>query len=73
MTNDTHILAIDQGTTSSRTIIFDQASRIVAMEQQEFRQIYPQPGWVEHDPMEIWTSQQVTIQGALAKAGLTGE
>jgi glycerol kinase len=64
------ILALDQGTSSSRSIVFDERGRIVAMAQQEFRQIYPQPGWVEHDPEEIWTSQLATAREALAKAGL---
>ena len=50
----TYLLALDQGTSSSRSIVFDAQGRIVAMAQREFRQIYPQPGWVEHDPMEIW-------------------
>lgn len=66
-----HILALDQGTSSSRSIVFDRQGRIVAMAQREFRQIFPQPGWVEHDPEEIWTSQLATAQEALAKAGLT--
>jgi glycerol kinase len=66
-----YILALDQGTSSSRSIVFDEAGRIVAMAQQEFRQIYPQPGWVEHDPQEIWTSQLATAREALAKAGLS--
>jgi glycerol kinase len=66
-----HLLALDQGTSSSRSIVFDQGGRIVAMAQREFRQIYPQPGWVEHDPMELWTSQLATAQEALAKAHLT--
>jgi glycerol kinase len=48
------LLALDQGTSSSRSIVFDAQGRIVAMAQREFRQIYPQPGWVEHDPEEIW-------------------
>ena len=50
----TYLLALDQGTSSSRSIVFDAQGRIVAMAQREFRQIYPQPGWVEHDPLEIW-------------------
>jgi glycerol kinase len=66
-----YILALDQGTSSSRSIVFDEAGRIVAMAQQEFRQIYPQPGWVEHDPEEIWASQLATAREALAKAGIT--
>jgi glycerol kinase len=65
-----HILALDQGTSSSRSIVFDDEGRIVAMAQREFRQIYPQPGWVEHDPMEIWSTQLDTAREALHKAGL---
>ena len=65
-----HILALDQGTSSSRSIVFDRDGRIVAMAQREFRQIYPQPGWVEHDPAEIWTTQMATARDALAKAGV---
>ena len=66
----THLLALDQGTSSSRSIVFDAAGRIVAKAQREFRQIYPQPGWVEHDPMEIWSTQLATAQEALANGGL---
>jgi len=69
----THILALDQGTSSSRSIVFDARGRISAMAQREFRQIFPQPGWVEHDPKEIWTSQLATAREALAKAGLKAE
>ena len=65
-----HILALDQGTSSSRSIVFDEAGRIVALAQREFRQIVPHPGWVEHDPMEIWDTQLATAREALAKAGL---
>jgi glycerol kinase len=68
-----YILALDQGTSSSRSIVFDAAGRIVAMAQREFRQIYPQPGWVEHDPEEIWQSQLATAREALAKAGLRAQ
>jgi glycerol kinase len=68
--NKRHVLALDQGTSSSRSIVFDSQGRIVSMAQREFRQIYPQPGWVEHDPKEIWTSQLATAQEALAKAGI---
>jgi len=64
------LLALDQGTSSSRSIVFDAQGRIVAMAQREFRQIYPQPGWVEHDPKEIWATQLATAQEALAKAKL---
>jgi len=52
-----YIMALDQGTTSSRAVIFDQQGKIVSMAAKEFRQIYPRPGWVEHDPAEIWNSQ----------------
>lgn len=65
-----YLLALDQGTSSSRSIVFDVQGRIVAMAQREFRQIYPQPGWVEHDPKEIWATQLATAQEALAKANL---
>lgn len=65
-----YLLALDQGTSSSRSIVFDRQGRIVAMAQREFRQIYPQPGWVEHDPKEIWATQLATAQEALAKAKL---
>ena len=62
------ILALDQGTSSSRSIVFDAEGRIVAMAQQELPQIYPQPGWVEHDPAIIWRTQLATAQEALTKA-----
>lgn len=64
------LLALDQGTSSSRSIVFDAQGHIVAMAQREFRQIYPQPGWVEHDPNEIWESQLATAREALANAKL---
>ena len=67
----TYLLALDQGTSSSRSIVFDTQGRIVASAQQELPQIYPRPGWVEHDPREIWRTQLATAQEALAKAGLT--
>jgi glycerol kinase len=66
----TAILALDQGTTSSRAIVFDNAGVIRASAQQEFRQLYPQAGWVEHDPEEIWQSQLATARHALDKAGI---
>ncbi len=65
-----HLLALDQGTSSSRAIVFDARGTIVAQAHQEFRQIFPQPGWVEHDPMEIWQSQLATARSALVQAGL---
>ncbi|MDZ7617767.1 MAG: glycerol kinase GlpK, partial [Patescibacteria group bacterium] len=73
MQKKNYILALDQGTTSSRAIVFDHASRIVASAQKEFRQIYPQPGWVEHDPLEIWSSQSATAAEALAEANLSAD
>lgn len=66
----TYLLALDQGTSSSRSIVFDRDGRIVAIAQRELTQIYPQPGWVEHDPMEIWSSQLATAHEVLAKAKL---
>ncbi|WP_158813825.1 glycerol kinase GlpK [Methylocapsa sp. S129] len=65
-----HILVIDQGTTSTRTIVFGSDAAPVATAQQEFRQIFPQPGWVEHDPEDIWRSALATVREALTKAGL---
>ncbi len=73
MTTKDFLLALDQGTSSSRSIVFDRQGRIVAMAQREFRQIYPQPGWVEHDPKEIWATQLATAQEALAKASVTAQ
>jgi len=65
-----YILALDQGTTSSRSIVFDHKGNIVSVAQKEFRQIFPQPGWVEHDPEEIWSTQFGTMAEAVAKAGI---
>ena len=65
-----HILVIDQGTTSTRAIVFDVNARPIAIGQEEFRQIFPQPGFVEHDPEDIWRSTLSTIGAALAKAGI---
>ncbi len=62
------ILALDQGTTSSRAIVFNRDGGIVAVAQQEFRQIFPQAGWVEHDANEIWQTQLAVAREALAKA-----
>jgi glycerol kinase len=66
----THVLAIDQGTTSTRAIVFDESVKPVAASQQELTQSYPQPGWVEHDPEEIWLTSIATAREAMAKAGL---
>jgi glycerol kinase len=68
MTN--YVAAIDQGTTSTRCMIFDHAGNVVAVDQQEHHQIYPRPAWVEHDALEIWLKVQDVIRGALTKAGL---
>src|ERR1044072_7041711 len=65
-----HILAIDQGTTSTRAIVFDSTGRPVASAQQELPQIFPRPGWVEHDPEEIWRATLAVCREALAKARL---
>jgi glycerol kinase len=70
MPSKDHLLALDQGTSSSRAIVFHRDGRIVAMAQREFRQIYPQPGWVEHDANEIWATQQAVALEALFKAKL---
>ena len=67
----TYLLALDQGTSSSRSIVFDANGAIVAMAQQEITQIYPHPGWVEHDPLEIWRTQLATAREVLVKAGIS--
>ena len=64
--------ALDQGTTSTRFIVFDHGGQVAGLDQKEHQQIFPQPGWVEHDPLEIWNNTQKVIRGALAKAGLKG-
>jgi glycerol kinase len=69
----TYILALDQGTTSSRAIIFDKKGSIIAVAQKEFNQIFPKPGWVEHDPNEIWSTQLGVAAEVISKAGLTVE
>ncbi|MBU2563382.1 MAG: glycerol kinase, partial [Actinobacteria bacterium] len=65
-----YIIALDQGTTGSRAIIFNHNGTIVSTASKEFRQIYPKPGWVEHNPIEIWSSQIEVAKAALDKAGL---
>ena len=65
----TYVMAFDAGTTSSRAILFDHSGDIVAIAQQEFPQIYPRPGWVEHDPMEIWATQSGVARQVIEKAG----
>ena len=66
-----HIVAIDQGTTSTRAIIFDHGGRIVATGQKEHRQIFPRAGWVEHDPVEIWDNTREVVGIALGRADIT--
>src|SRR5439155_26215012 len=66
-----YILALDQGTTSSRSMVFDKQGNIVSVAQKEFKQIFPQPGWVEHDAEEIWSTQVGTLAEAVAKAKIT--
>ncbi|HEX7371754.1 MAG TPA: FGGY family carbohydrate kinase, partial [Thermodesulfobacteriota bacterium] len=66
-----YILALDQGTTSSRAVLFDRRGKITRIASKEFQQIYPQPGWVEHDPMEIWDSQMEAARRALDSAGVS--
>jgi glycerol kinase len=70
---ETYVLALDQGTTSSRAILFDREARIVSLAQRELRQFYPQPGWVEHDPLEIWVSQLAVAREAIASAEIRAE
>ncbi|RYY23808.1 MAG: glycerol kinase, partial [Sphingobacteriaceae bacterium] len=67
-----YILALDQGTTSSRAIVFDHAGQIKSSAQKEFKQYFPEPGWVEHDPDEIWSSQAGVAAEATVKVGLNG-
>ncbi len=68
-----YVGAIDQGTTSTRFMVFDHAGKVIAVDQKEHEQIYPKPGWVEHNPLEIWDRTKDVIAGALAKANLTAE
>ena len=71
MTTKRHIAAIDQGTTSTRCIVFDVNGSIVSVVQKEHEQFFPHPGLVEHDPLEIWANVREVVQGALDAAGLT--
>ena len=68
-----YVLAIDQGTTSTRAMIFDHAGKVVGLKQKEHEQLYPKPGWVEHDPMEIWSATQFVVQGVLHEQNLENE
>ena len=70
---ETYILALDQGTTSSRAIVFNKKGQIISMAQKEFKQYFPKPGWVEHDPLEIWSTQAGVAAEAVAKKGLNAE
>ena len=65
-----YILALDQGTTSSRAILFDREQNILGVSQKEFTQFYPHEGWVEHDPMEIWSSQYAVMMEVVAQSGV---
>ena len=67
---ETYVVALDQGTTSSRAILFNRAGEIVSRAQHPFRQIYPQPGWVEHDPLDIWATEKRALAEAV-DAGLS--
>ena len=70
---DNYILALDQGTTSSRALLFDRRGNIRSVAQKEFTQIFPRPGWVEHDPNEIWSSQVAVAAEAISKLGINGK
>ena len=69
-TKRSYIIALDQGTTSSRCIVFSHLGEVISTVQKEFKQIFPQPGWVEHDPMEIYASQYSVMIEAIAKCGI---
>ena len=71
--NQQYILSLDQGTTSSRAIIYNERGEICSIAQKEYKQIYPQPGWVEHNPMDIWSSQIGVASEVIAKFGIQPE
>ena len=73
MTDKKYIIALDQGTTSSRAVLLDHNANVVEIAQREFTQIYPRAGWVEHNPMEIWATQSSTLNEVVAKAGITSD
>ncbi|MCZ8824338.1 glycerol kinase [Escherichia albertii] len=73
MTEKKYIVALDQGTTSSRAVVMDHDANIISVSQREFEQIYPKAGWVEHDPMEIWATQSSTLVEVLAKADISSD
>ena len=66
-----YVIALDQGTTSSRAIVFDKEQNIIGISQKEFTQIYPKEGWVEHDPLEIWATQYGVLQEVIAKTNIS--
>ena len=68
-----YILSLDQGTTSSRAILFNEGGEMMSSAQKEFKQYYPNPGWVEHDPMEIWNTQLEVARAAIEKLGISAE
>ena len=68
-----YIMSLDQGTTSSRCILFDRQGNVCASAQREFRQIFPQPGWVEHDPVEIWRTTVEVAKNAMEKLGVDAD
>ena len=70
---DRYVLALDQGTSSSRAIVFDSKGTPVSVSQKEFTQYFPQPGWVEHNPMEIWSSQAAVIAEAISAIDINGK
>src|SRR5690349_24823863 len=69
----THLLALDQGTTSSRALLLDASGQVTAVEQLEFKQIFPQPGWVEHNPIEIWSTQSGAVAEVISESGIRRE
>lgn len=73
MGQNKYIISLDQGTTSSRAVVFDDEANIIEIVQKEFSQIYPKPGWVEHDPMEIYASQYAVLIEAIAKSAINSE
>ena len=68
-----YVLAIDQGTTTSRAILFNRQGQVITLSQKTFQQYFPKPGWVEHDPNEIWYTQSLAIKEAMAKADVTDD
>ena len=69
----THLLALDQGTTSSRALLLDQAGNVAAVAQREFEQIFPQAGWVEHNPVEIWSTQAGVVAEVISRSGIRAQ